>query len=54
MKELEEKMVQVQNLLFGFKSEARDTFEKIIISEETLSREIQIITTRVDAYERKI
>jgi hypothetical protein len=46
-------MGQVQNNIFGFKSEARDYFEKMVLKEETLCREIQVQTTRVDAYERE-
>merc|ERR1711970_339847 len=50
---LEEKMVNVQKNLFGFKSDSRDAYDTLIGQDDVLSREIQVMTTRVDAFERE-
>jgi len=50
---LEEKLNNVQQKLFGFKSESRDAYDNLIGQDDVLSREIKVMTTRVDAFERE-
>ena len=51
--QLEEKLKNVQTSLFGFKSKSRDEYDALIGQDDVLSREIQVMTTRVDAFERE-
>ena len=50
---LEEKLNNVQQKLFGFKSKSRDAYDNLIGQDDVLSREIKVMTTRVDAFERE-
>ena len=50
---LEEKLNNVQQKLFGFKSKSRDAYDNLIGQDDVLSREIKVMTTRVDAFEHE-
>ena len=51
--ELEEQLEKTKSLIFGLKRTSRDEYDYLAQIDDTLSREINALLTRVDSFERE-